>query len=312
MTGNRHGFAYKARYRKKNFFAVMLFVAAAVLVCVLFAGIFQLKSRSGNERQELLGLWEGGDYYGAYEASKEALREKPMDYFLLTLCGFSAYQAGISRINSLDALVCIDDCILVLRKALLLRNASRVERVYYVLGKAYYYKGQGYMDLAVKYLEMARDAGFDAGDIPEYLGLAYAAVRDYRASVAVFSLALRPAEDGTEAPDALLLSIARSYIALEERDAAGAYLQRCISNSRDSRARAAARLLLGEILEQGGDDEGAEAQYAAVLEETGENAEAYFRLGELYNARGDTTRARAEWRRAWRADPAHPGARARL
>jgi Flp pilus assembly protein TadD len=56
----------------------------------------------------------------------------------------------------------------------------------------------------------------------------------------------------------------------------------------------------------------AELQYQLILDETGGNAEAYYQIGELYAARGDATRARAEWRRAVRFDPAHKKARQRL
>jgi tetratricopeptide (TPR) repeat protein len=143
--------------------------------------------------------------------------------------------------------------------------------------------------------------------LPEYLGLAYAAIHDYRSSVAAFSLALN--ENNS---DLLLLSIARSYIALEETETAVAYLIRCIENSRDSNTIIRSRLLLGEILEKSGDASGAETQYLAILEENGENAEAHFQLGELYNSAGDETKARADWRRAVRIDPAHRSARARI
>ncbi|MDR0497949.1 MAG: tetratricopeptide repeat protein [Treponema sp.] len=49
-----------------------------------------------------------------------------------------------------------------------------------------------------------------------------------------------------------------------------------------------------------------------VLEENHENADAHYQLGELYAMEGDTTRARAEWRRALRLDPTHGPARGRL
>jgi tetratricopeptide (TPR) repeat protein len=213
----------------------------------------------------------------------------------------------------------MDACVWSLRKALLLKNSRNDGRVYYVLGKAYYHKGGGYADLAVLYLEKARELLYRAGDIPEFLGLAYAALRDYRSSVAAFSQALEPSEaeagnsSGLSYPsDMLLLSIARSYMALEDLDAAQPYLLRCVDISRDLNTRVAARLLSAEIFGKKGEAEKAEAQYAAVLEEAGDNAEAHYRLGELYAAGGDTTRARAEWRRAVWIDPAHGGARKRL
>jgi Tfp pilus assembly protein PilF len=49
-----------------------------------------------------------------------------------------------------------------------------------------------------------------------------------------------------------------------------------------------------------------------ILGEAGENAEARYQLGELYALQGETARARAEWRLALRADPAHLKARSRL
>jgi tetratricopeptide (TPR) repeat protein len=306
----------KALYRMAASAAVLLLAAASL---VYMAG---RRSRFGSERKELLEYWNAGSFDQVYSTSGAALASRPLDYFLLTLHGFSAYQLGIAQINSSDTLGYIDDCVRTLRKALLLKSGRDDGRVFYVLGKAYCYKGPAYADLAVLYLEKARAARYQAGDIPEYLGLSYANLRDYRGSVAAFSQALEPASpagdggpenSGAAGPsDVLLLSIARSYAALEELEAARAYLLRCIEVSRDVNTRAAARLLTAEILGKSGDAAGAEAQYAAVLEEAGENAEARYHLGELYAAGGDMTRARAEWRRAYRLDPAHAGVRARL
>ncbi|MDR0451377.1 MAG: tetratricopeptide repeat protein [Treponema sp.] len=283
-----------------------------------------LKNKRGDMQKDLLRLWEDGSYRDAFELSKAELYQRPLDYFLLTIHGFSAYQLGISQINSSDTMSYIDECIWSLRKALIAKTNDNNGRVYYVLGKAYYYKGAVFADLAVKFLEQARAFSYAARDIPEYLGLSYAALRDYRSSVAAFTLALAPFSaravpegegDGIEEKgpsDLLLLSIARSYIALGEPSPAKAYLFRCVETSRDSWSVLAARLLLGQILAGEGAGEEAEAQYLLVLDENSENAEAHYQLGELYAARGDTTRARAEWRRAVRIDPAHTQARLRL
>jgi tetratricopeptide (TPR) repeat protein len=282
---------------------------AVLLVTISIPFIARFKGSVGGQRKELLRFWESGAFDEAFAVSKTALAAKPMDYFLLTIHGFAAYQLGISQINSLDTGAFIDECVRSLRKALLLKNAKSDGRVYYVLGKAYSYKGDNYADLAVKYLEEARSLSYNAADIPEYLGLAYAAIGDFRSSVEAFSLALdQPANPS----DALLLAIARSYLALEDFETARAYLSRCIEVSPDSRSIMTARLLLAELLLKAGDSEGAENQYITMLSEAGENAEARYQLGELYTLRGDTTRARAEWRLAYKADPAHAKARARL
>jgi tetratricopeptide (TPR) repeat protein len=110
----------------------------------------------------------------------------------------------------------------------------------------------------------------------------------------------------------LLLHIAQAYIALGEYDNAHPYLRRCIEVSPDFRIVLDARLLLAEALKMNGDIEGAVKQLQEIIAETGDNAEAHYQLGELYALQGNNTRARAEWRLALRADPAHANARKRL
>ena len=320
MFTGRSASVYGTGFKRKQIFQRALLAAIIIIFLSLLPAVyFKLKARagSGSERSDLQGLFEAHAYETAYTKCGEMLKEKPLDLFLLTMYGFSAYQLAIAQINNSDILGYIDDCIWSLRKAMLLREGSSDGRIFYVLGKAYYYKGSGYADLAVRYLEKARTAAYKAGDIPEYLGLAYAALGDYRSSVSAFSLALTEEGDGvagTEngSSDVLLLSIAKSYLALDEYESAKAYLIRCLDVSKDSKTLAAAGLLLGGTLLKAGDSSGAETEYLKVIEENGENAEAHYQLGELYALGGDTTRARSEWRRAVRIDPTYGPARSRL
>jgi len=293
--------------QKKIFHAAVLIIILTGIVTSIFI-VLRVKNSVTNEKQELLRIWNEGNYEKAYEISKNALIKNPVDYNLLTIHGFSAYQLGISQINRQNTLVFIDESIFSLRKALLHKEASYDGRIFYVLGKAYGYKGTEYSDLAVKYLEIASRL-YDAKDIPEYLGLAYAAYGDYRNSVASFSLAFSSDKPPS---DSLLLSIARSYIAMEEYNMAAGYLNRCIEISPDSKSVIIARFLLAEIFRLTGDYDSAEKQYLKILNDSGENAEVHYQLGELYNVKGDTTRARAEWRLAYRQDPTHAMTRARL
>jgi tetratricopeptide (TPR) repeat protein len=300
--------AYGAGSRRKSLLTkVLVGLMALVLLSLLPLTYFGLvRGRDGNERRLIRTLFESGAFEGAYSQSKEMLKENPLDSFLLTMHGFSAYQLAIAQINTSDTLLFVDECIWSLRKTMLSGDNLADGRVFYVLGKAYFYKGQEYADLAVKYLEKARDL-YKAADIPEYLGLAYASIRDYRGSVAAFSDALT-----REPSDLLLLSIARSYMELEEEDSAKAYLHRCLEITVDSGTSAAAHLLLGNVYAKNGDFSGAENEYLKAIEENGESAEVRYQLGELYALGGDSTRARAEWRRALRVDPTYGPARSRL
>ena len=306
---SRRPAAYGAALRRKSLIkkvlvGLVLLVVLSVLPLTYFG---LLRGRDSNERRHVRVLFESGAFEGAYAQSKELLINKPLDSFLLTVHGFSAYQLAIAQINTSDTLLYVDECIWSLRKTMLSGDNSADGRVFYVLGKAYFYKGQEYADLAVKYLEKARST-YMADDIPEYLGLAYASIRDFRGSVEAFSDALSMGQPA----DVLLLSIARSYIALDENDSAKAYLHRCLEISVDSGSIAAAHLLLGNLYAKTGDFPGAEGEYLKAIEENGESAEIRYQLGELYASGGDTTRARAEWRRALRIDPTYGPARSRL
>jgi len=308
IRGN--GFAYRKNARRKR-----LLLAAVALAAVAggAAGLPRLAGAApgagrGVDRGELLALWEAGSFAEARLLAAGGLASRPLDYFLLTMAGFSAYQLGVSQVSGLRAAAYFDECVRALRKAMLLREAEGDGRLFYVLGKAYFHKGDGFADSAVRHLERARALGHPASDIPEFLGLAYAAIGDYESSVIAFAEALEASR-----PSALLLiSIAESYAALGELEKARAYLVRSVGVSVDSRATLRARLFLADVLRALGDADGAIAQLSGVLAESGENAEARFQMGEVFALQGDVVRARAEWRRAVAADPAHMGARARL
>jgi len=330
MYSKRTRYNYRSYIRRKRLiFSVVTLAVIGLITAAVIQFTERITGAVRGERSEILRFWESGSYNEVYDRSQAALASRPLDYFLLTMHGFSAYQLGISQINSLNAERYFDECIRSLRKALLLKNSSNDGRLYYVLGKAYNYRGENYADLSVKYLEKAVELSYNARDIPEYLGLAYAAIGDYHSSVTAFAEALirqnQEEKDGLsdeqssgerpsgERPSGLLLlSIARSYFALNEFELARAYLQHCIEISPDSRTILSARLLLSEVLQKTGDNNGAKRQLMDILEEAGENAEAHYQLGELYTLQGETTRARAEWRLALSADPAHLKARIRL
>lgn len=285
---------------------VLISVVAVVTAALAFAVVYWVKHGSG-ERSATLKAWTDGAYDRVYLSSGKQLEETPLSSFWLMMRGFSAYQLATAQINVQDTLSYIDESIIALRKALLVGAGRMDARVRYVLGKAYYQKGPQYADQAAANLEAALAASLEAPDLNEYLGLAYAALHDYRKSVIAFSQAL-----GSDPSDLLLLSIARSYLELGERDSARAYLIRCAENSKDSHVIMQAKLLLGKILSETGDLAGAEKEYLSILEIDGDNAEAHFALGELYSAGGDAVRARAEWRKTLRIDPTHGPARARL
>jgi tetratricopeptide (TPR) repeat protein len=304
-TTSKHGLTIRRKQQIK-LFAVLLIVCGLIVLAII--GIHNWKRYFIDERHTMLNLWDQGKYDQLIELTNKQLVQQPLNTFYLTIQGFSAFQLALAQITAEEAQKYLDICICSLRKVLLSSGNHHDARIPYVLGKAYYHKGTFYADLAVRYLEQAMDAHYSANDIPEYLGLSYVNIHDYRNSIAAFSQALT-----IEKPsDILLLAIAQSYIALEEETTAKAYLLQCMESSKDAIIISKARLELGKIYQREGKSTDAEAQYLAILAENDQNADAHFQLGELYAASGDLVKARAEWRKTIRIDPNYEAARSRL
>ncbi|MDR2782920.1 MAG: tetratricopeptide repeat protein [Treponema sp.] len=283
-----------------------------VLVSGIVILIWHIQGEFFADRITAQELWEKGSYQEIFDISGKTLEEKPLDYEALILRGFSAYQLALAQITDPDKFVYIEECINCLRKVALVKSGGMDGAIQYVLGKAYYGKGTEYADLAVQSLEFAKKMGFSGDDMNEYLGIAYAALRKYRLSVAALTEALNSPRMAERFSDALLLSIANSYFAMDDFGMAAAYLTRCIDVSKDDTAKRRARFALGDVYFRQEDYSAAEDQYTAILKDFGENAEAHYRLGEINAARNDMIRARAEWRKAVLVDPTHRSSRSRL
>jgi tetratricopeptide (TPR) repeat protein len=291
---------------------VALPVAAGLLIFVLTFSYLSNKNRQTKVQNDLARLFKSGDAVNAYESAVGVLENSPMDFAALIVRGFSAFEIALGQINTVDQLKYIDDCIFSLRKALLTKDGKNDGRVFYVLGKAYYYRGDSYADECVTYLEKAEEANFSADDIPEYLGLSYAALGDYEKSVDAFLRALKNTEGGDKLNDDIYIALSRSYVRQKNYSQAESYLSKCLSQTRDIESVINARLLLGEILEARNEWARAETEYKAILKEGGETARVHHRLGELYYLQGNVAGARFEWRTALRLDSSYLPAMERL
>jgi tetratricopeptide (TPR) repeat protein len=177
----------------------------------------------------------------------------------------------------------------------------------YVLGKAYYQKGEYYADLCVQYMVSSLDKKFEGQDSYEYLGLAYNALGDFDKSI----VNLLKANERNPS-DLLYLVLAQTYYQTGDKVAAEEYFDRAINKSSDSALIQKARSFLGDMYLQSREYLRAEAQYLKIIEMNPQSADAHFYLGEIYYNMGDPIKARASWRRAIWIDPNHFGARTRL
>jgi tetratricopeptide (TPR) repeat protein len=204
----------------------------------------------------------------------------------------------------------LDQAITMLRKAMHVPRAPLAPERDYVLAKAYYHKGDDYVDLAVRYMERSLEAGYEAPDSRTYLGMSYARLEQYEQSVQWFERAI--AHASTEDVHAVRVKAAESYVELGDYESARATLEEAIAGLDDEFLVLLARNQLASVLILDGSLGEAEALLEDTIEQYPQSADAYYYLGIVYDQTDRGVQARDLWRTAREIDPNHTEALRRL
>ena len=259
---------------------------------------------------ELLRLWNESEYEEVLRIAESVLSNDPLDGEALTFGGFARFYLGIQATDRADQLEHLHHAIVMLRRALHVPHAPLAAERDYVLAKAYFHRGDEYIDLSVYYMERSLLAGFDAADSRTYLGLGHAALEQHEQSVAWFERAIERAQP--EEVDAVRIRTAESYIALGNFEAAGTVLQHVIETLEDEFLLLIARNLLASVLVRAERFDDAESLLNETLELFPQSADALYYMGIVYDETGRGVQARNLWRTAREIDPNHTDALMRL
>jgi len=261
-----------------------------------------------DEDQELMiKEWESQNYSKVINITDSVLLTRPLNNMALSLGGFSRFYLAISQIDDEYRTKLLDYSIIQLRKSLLRGKNPIKQRVHYILGKAYYYKGHFYSDLSAYYLELTLKENFIPEDIYEFLGLTYKDLGKYNKSIDFLKMALKFNDT-----DLLNKAIGQALKDNADFNSALYYLRRAVELSDDDTIKENCLFLQGEIYLGENEFQEAEKVYSEILLLDNENADAHFYLGEVYQNKNDYIQARSEWRKALRADPYHELASKRL
>ena len=297
----------KKNYKLRKFFKVLGISIASILLLLLIAfGVIKLKNRNG-ELNAIKSAWAEYDYQKVYELGKFYLQDNPYHNTALTYYSYACFFLSQAQTDTQQAQLYLDESINALRVALYEAPQSLVPQLQYMLGRAYFYKNtittHYYSDLAVKYLLLAKENGYEADDIPEYLGLSYAALGMTMESISAFTEALLVRES-----DALLLAIAEQYCKANEYKAAEQYLFRIVNNSQNDEIIMKSQILLGNIYIEQEKYDDAMKEFEEVLKKNANSADAHYGIGVIYEKRGDMVAARSEWRTTLKIQVNHEGA----
>ncbi|AEJ61384.1 Tetratricopeptide TPR_2 repeat-containing protein [Spirochaeta thermophila DSM 6578] len=282
------------RRGRRSFF----FIGIGVFLSLILAGgAFFFWKNEETMSQSLRSLLEAGDYIALKDETEEILEENPIDQHALLLNAYANFMLGMGEIEEEQRQEFFDASIVAFRKLLILRPLT--PEIAYMLGKAYFHKGEFYADLSSYYLDYALAKGYEAADLLEYLGLSAAREGDYSKSSEFF---LRAKDQGKDSP-LLDLALARSLIELGDYDRAHDLLSPLAEQS-NREYQVEALLLLGELHYRAQRYEDAR-DYLEKLVQIQESAEAYFYLGEIASHAGDQIKARSFWRKALQINPNH-------
>lgn len=288
-------------------------LALAILSVAAVISVRKINSRLSNSltTKALVEKWASYDYGAVYEISRQILESRPFNNTALTYHGYASFYLAVSQIDTSLAQNYLDESINCMRLALYSGKKSLAPQLQYMLGKAYFYKNTVtsyyYCDLAVKYLSLAQENGYEADDISEYLGLSYAALNRPMESISSFTEALLVRES-----DSLLLSIAEQYHKVGQTAAAKQYLYRVKKESSDDTLVLRCMNLLGLIYIDEKNYEDARREFEGILEKNRNSADAYYGLGVIHEKQGDMARARSEWRKALKIQINHAGVLSKL
>lgn len=300
-------YAKKKSHLLRN--VIRIAVVVVVLSAVAFSTYFGIKKyQSGRiSIKTIKEAWAVYDYQKVYELCKVFLQDNTYNNTALTYYSYACFFLAQAQTDTQQAQSYLDECINNIRVALYEADSSLVPQLQYMLGKAYFSKNtittHYYADLAIKYLLLAKENGYEAKDIAEYLGLSYASLDMTTESITAFTEALIERES-----DSLLLAIAEQYYKANELKAAEQYLFRIIKNSDNEDMVIKSENLLGTIYIDQEKYDDAMQEFDNVLKKNENSADAHYGIGVIYEKQGNIVKARSEWRKALKIQVNHPGA----
>lgn len=280
-------------------------IAVLAFLMIVGLGAFSVlgfkKYHSGlPSNKELQDDWTKKNYEDVLKKTAEILERRPRDAEVRCLHGFAAYYVSSAQTNQTAASEYLDECIVSLRQALYGLSEENLPRLYYILGKAYYQKGYFYYDLALKYLNKVFELGCNFPDLNKFRGMAYSYLGENKKAIEAFTYDLDANSD-----EFLLFALAKNYASVGDFNKAKMYLTEAAEKATDVMLKLDCKNKLAEVYFDEENLDKAIAEYMEILEMDKNYSDAYYGLGLIYERAGNLVKARAEWRKALKANPLH-------
>lgn len=294
--------------KKALAFRIVILLASLVLFSLgIFGLLYHQKYKNIPSISELSEDWESSSYNSVYLKSEIILKNEPFNAQALAFRGFSSYYIYVSEPEEASNIAYLENTIVSLRQAMYFLSEGEQGKLSYILGKAYYQKGEYYADLALKYLSIAENSGINFIDLHEFKGMAYLLLGEEEEAISSFTLALK------ETPSPLLLYIlGETYLKIEDFQNAKQYFFETISKTKDELLQLKCRYHIGRILFDEGEFERAKGEFETIIAKDDDSSDAHYGLGLVWEQQGQLAKARSEWRKALKINPSDEKIREKL
>jgi tetratricopeptide (TPR) repeat protein len=258
---------------------------------------------SFNDYRFLQKNLDSGSYNVVILEGTPYLQKKPYNAELLRYIG-EAYYYIASGLTGEEKSESIDRSIIYLRKGITLSPLDDLlTKTYYILGMAYFKKGNNYYELAADYLEKALRQGYTDESVFEIMGYCYYRLGAYDSAIRYLKRAKTVSEK-----DVVSLFLADSFKEKGQYESAQAEYRSLVQKSQDDAILEEAYTALAEIDLYGEKYDEAQENISHVLALNDNSAQAHYLSGNVFEKKGDLISARREWRLALKIDPKHIGA----
>lgn len=313
----------RRKKRKKVFFSFFILFILILLFLVLL--ILKIKSekekknspqiktieqaiKPSKQKYDLDKILSNQNYELLYQYSEEQLTKKWQDFYWLHLHGIAAYHLAAphltgEKLNPDLGNQYLDITIKELSQSRVLANKENRFLIEMFLGKAYYAKGQFYMDCAIHHFQNAlniistgksklkeNQVHKNQTNIYYYLASAYSEMGDFDRSIHYFSLLDGEAQN--------LLYIAVSYYKQTNYTKAYEYLEQIINSTSDKNLKISCLNWKAKIYFEEGKYESAIALYEALIKDYPYSPDPLYRIGLIYYEMNNKVKARSFFRKA--------------
>jgi tetratricopeptide (TPR) repeat protein len=286
-------------------FSLLLLLSGIIILIVAFStGWIDVNAGNGS-KAPVEELWNDSKFLDVIDSANDKLNEHPYNFEALTYRGFSYYYQSDLEPEEDVKNTYLDKSISDLKKVIASGSVIDTSKIDYILGKAFFQKGDFYYDEVIYYLKKSLDkleeSGYDSKEINYILGLSYFHIGDYDNSIAAFKQTMESGEKSR-------LIIAVTEYNKGDLDTAYRYLDELVNSTEDKVIKNTCLYWIAKVYLDKKEYYKAIEIFNRIIKENPDSADAYYYLGIIYKRQNNLVKARAAFRSALNINSSHSGA----